>query len=578
MLITEGYRKDINGLRAIAVIIVIIFHLGYFSNGYLGVDIFFVISGYLITSIVYKEALENRFSIVSFYIRRIRRIIPLVVFAVLVTLIVGLFVMLPDDLENLSQSVIATNLMSNNILLLITTGNYWDISNEFKPLMHTWSLGVEEQFYFILPLLFLLLRGKYVKWILPLLTILTLISLLLFLLPSIGNQPSKFYLLHYRFFEIAIGGVFSIAFKEKAIKIPLGLLLFVFIFCTLIFDNLLTNSVLVVSVALLSVFFMITIRSKIEKVILENSLMQFIGKISFSLYMWHQIVFAYARYFVFEDIKTLPNIVILLVITLLLSLSTYHFIEIPFRDKKRMTTRSVIIVLVIATITTSLISYYIYAKKGIVKNVPELDLVTSKEYSGNLHIKYNERIYAYDKVFTSNDKIKILIVGSSFARDWANVLLESKYGKDIEITYLVKLENNLSTLEKIRLADRIYFSTLDLAEFKVLEKEFNIDKSKVWNIGPKNFGKNNGFIYNQAKNNSYCKQRIKIEEKFFLHNEKLKKQWKDRYVDLIGLVIDDKKTIPVFDNECRLISQDCTHFTQFGAKHYATIINNLIVL
>ena len=128
------FRKDINGLRAIAVLPVIFFHAGvpFFSGGFLGVDVFFVISGYLITKILYKEAKENRFSIVQFYIRRIRRIIPLVVFCTLSALIVGTLVMLPDDLENLSQSIVATNFMANNILLLITTGNYWNVSNEFS--------------------------------------------------------------------------------------------------------------------------------------------------------------------------------------------------------------------------------------------------------------------------------------------------------------------------------------------------------------------------------------------------------------------------------------------------------------
>lgn len=135
------YRNDIDGLRAIAVLAVIVFHFGYLSNGFLGVDIFFVISGFLITGIIYKEINDNRFSIINFYLRRIRRIIPLALFVSLVALIIGIATMLPDDLENLAQSVIATNLFSNNVLQAITVKNYWDLVNEYKPLMHTWSLG-----------------------------------------------------------------------------------------------------------------------------------------------------------------------------------------------------------------------------------------------------------------------------------------------------------------------------------------------------------------------------------------------------------------------------------------------------
>lgn len=148
------YRTDIDGLRAIAVISVILFHLGYLPNGYLGVDIFFVISGYLITGIVFNEVIENRFSILKFYERRIRRIIPLVLFTTFIAFLPGVFFMLPDDLENLCQSIIASNFSMNNILMYITSDNYWDVRNDYKPLMHTWSLGIEEQFYLLYRLFF----------------------------------------------------------------------------------------------------------------------------------------------------------------------------------------------------------------------------------------------------------------------------------------------------------------------------------------------------------------------------------------------------------------------------------------
>src|SRR5690349_7687321 len=154
------FRKDIQGLRALAVIVVIIFHLGFLPNGYLGVDVFFVISGFLIIGIINKDFINGTYSIKDFYVRRFRRIIPLVLLTGLVALILGTYFMLPDDLENLSQSIIATNFFSNNILQLITVRNYWDIMNEYKPLMHTWSLGVEEQFYIVIPFLFLFSSRK----------------------------------------------------------------------------------------------------------------------------------------------------------------------------------------------------------------------------------------------------------------------------------------------------------------------------------------------------------------------------------------------------------------------------------
>ena len=129
--IPKKYRIEIDGLRAIAVISVVIFHFGYAPNGFLGVDVFFVISGYLITNIIYNKVLINDFSLVDFFTRRIKRIIPLVSFISLVSLVLGLIFMLPDDLENLAQSIIATNLFNNNTLQVVTTKNYWDVVNEF---------------------------------------------------------------------------------------------------------------------------------------------------------------------------------------------------------------------------------------------------------------------------------------------------------------------------------------------------------------------------------------------------------------------------------------------------------------
>jgi len=161
---TLKYRKDIDGIRAISVVAVILFHMGYFPLGYLGVDVFFVISGFLITSILYSDLIMNKLSIRRFYMRRIRRILPLVLVVNVVALLIGVFVMLPYDLDKLCQSVIATNLFGNNLLEYVSSGSYWSLRNEYRPLIHTWSLGIEEQFYLLYPLLFLVaLKNKFVS-------------------------------------------------------------------------------------------------------------------------------------------------------------------------------------------------------------------------------------------------------------------------------------------------------------------------------------------------------------------------------------------------------------------------------
>lgn len=149
-----SYRREIDGLRAIAVIPVMIFHAGFnfFEGGFLGVDVFFVISGYLITSMILVQQSNDQFSYSLFYERRIRRIIPALLIVMIACIPFAYFMMQPDDLENFGQSLISTTLMSNNILLYITSG-YWDLTSAFKPLLHTWSLGIEEQYYLIFPIL-----------------------------------------------------------------------------------------------------------------------------------------------------------------------------------------------------------------------------------------------------------------------------------------------------------------------------------------------------------------------------------------------------------------------------------------
>src|SRR5262245_4744949 len=151
------YRREVDGLRAVAVVPVILFHAGFsaFSGGFVGVDVFFVISGYLITSIIMADLEAGKFSFMRFYERRARRILPALLSVMAATTPFAYAWMMPDEFKNFGQSLVATATFSNNILLALTTG-YWALAAEFKPLLHTWSLGVEEQYYVIYPLVMIL--------------------------------------------------------------------------------------------------------------------------------------------------------------------------------------------------------------------------------------------------------------------------------------------------------------------------------------------------------------------------------------------------------------------------------------
>ena len=172
------YRAEIDGLRALAVLPVILFHAGFewFSGGFVGVDVFFVISGYLITTIIISEMAEGKFSIINFYERRARRILPALFFVMLACLPFAWLWLAPSDLRDFGQSLVAVSTFSSNILFWWESG-YFDTAAELKPLLHTWSLAVEEQFYILFPLFLMLTWRLGIKTILILLSIVFLISL-----------------------------------------------------------------------------------------------------------------------------------------------------------------------------------------------------------------------------------------------------------------------------------------------------------------------------------------------------------------------------------------------------------------
>ena len=200
------YRAEIDGLRALAVIPVILFHAGFelFGGGFVGVDVFFVISGYLITTIIINEMDEGKFSLVNFYERRARRILPALFFVMLVCLPFAWYWLLPSDLKDFSQSVVAVAIFSSNILFWRESG-YFDTAAELKPLLHTWSLAVEEQYYLLFPLFLLLTWRLGKKWILVLLGIAFPISLGLAHWAAYNNPSADFYLLPTRGWELLLG-------------------------------------------------------------------------------------------------------------------------------------------------------------------------------------------------------------------------------------------------------------------------------------------------------------------------------------------------------------------------------------
>lgn len=559
----QGYRPDIDGLRAIAVVAVIAFHMGFLPNGYLGLDVFFVISGYLITRLIHTEMTSGHFTLTGFYLRRVRRIIPLTLVVSTVALLVGFHGMLPDDLENLAQSVVATNLFSNNVLQAITTRNYWDVANEFKPLMHTWSLGVEEHFYIIYPLLLLWLAAGHGAYLLPGLLILGIASLTLNWLPIQDFQ--KFYWMPFRFYELALGGVVAVvqtrplllgfarpalligliillAYRSPWLPAPLGQSLTVAMSAGLMLDG--------------------GTSANIADRLLRNRYLVGMGLISFSLYMWHQPVLAFTRYY-FTSTFT-PNVIFAVSILIFtLSVVSYFAVEKPFRDSRRVGTRVLLIVIAVAYIVLLLPSVYIHFRSGVIRDVPELEITFDIVESG-MHAKFNRVAFEYDKPFSKSDKIKVLVIGNSFARDWVNVLLASEHAAKLDISYVEDPFRNADLSARATQADGIYYSDADVDEVAIL----GLPIRKLTVVGTKNFGVSSGRFYIHGKE-GYCEQRTNVEPEFTAANDQARRAWGGHYLDLIGRLKDANGMVPVFTPSCRFISQDTRHLTRAGAQYFA---------
>ena len=344
------YRPEIDGLRAIAVGAVILYHaritiMGHqpFKGGFIGVDIFFVISGYLITSIILKELIATgSFSFKNFYERRIRRILPVLLFIMLVSLPFAWMVMLPTNFIDFSKSILYSLGFSSNYYFDYTGQVYGDTGGLYKPFLHTWSLSVEEQFYILFPIILLITFKYFREYLIYILTFGFIISLGLAEWTSRNDLSASFYFIHTRMWELLAGSIlayFEIIKGHRNKYKPLNLILptvgLILIGHSVLFFNteILHPSFYTLS-PIIGICLIIWFSNKDEPVtrILSSKLFVGFGLISYSLYLWHYPIFAFAR---IGDVGQLGIIKLLILIsTLVLSIVSYFFIEKPARNKK----------------------------------------------------------------------------------------------------------------------------------------------------------------------------------------------------------------------------------------------------
>ena len=339
------YRPEIDGLRAVAIIPIVLFHAGYktLSGGYVGVDVFFVISGYLITSIILQQLGQNRFSFKDFYLRRAKRILPALFIVLLFSIPFAVALMLPSALKEFGRSLIYVSTYSANFYFRNST-DYFAPSSDQIPLLHTWSLAVEEQFYLLYPAALYLLWRKNRERALLIIGIAAIVSFALSLLGSRNFPTSNFYLLPTRAWELLLGAIaaflqresFSASLDKRLVANALGLAglgLIVYSVFALNDQIAFPGAYALLPVVGAFLFILYSRRGPLSRALLSARPVVYIGKLSYSLYLWHFPVIVFARFLqIGKDIYVGP--VSLILLTGALSIASFHLIENPIRYSK----------------------------------------------------------------------------------------------------------------------------------------------------------------------------------------------------------------------------------------------------
>ena len=446
------YRPEIDGLRAIAVLPVILFHgaVPCFSGGFIGVDVFFVISGFLICSLLQKEISTGTFTLKRFYERRAKRILPILFFVIAATIPFSWIYLLPSEMVSFSKSIVSVLTFTSNIFFWSETG-YWDAAVDLKPLLHTWSLGIEEQFYIFFPILLIVLF-KFNKKLIPIsILLLTIASLFAAQRTTLRAPDANFYLLPTRSWELGIGALISTNFvglksfisrferKRLVFETLNAVGLLAILYSIFVFDEHTPHPSLVTLIPTLGTGLILLCGSEdtLVKKFLSAKYITLIGLISYSMYLWHKPIFAFVRHKNLEE----PHFTVFILLTLVvivISYLTWKYIETPFRKKDGLKSMVIKMVFVLPPLVFLLFGLTGIATKGFdfridgkkFKNYQpdreELrrhswDILRSHAESDDYFISENE---ADKKLWfdTLDNRYKVLLVGNSHSKDLYNTL------------------------------------------------------------------------------------------------------------------------------------------------------------
>jgi peptidoglycan/LPS O-acetylase OafA/YrhL len=572
------YRPDIDGLRAIAVLSVVLYHAGVplVPGGYLGVDVFFVISGYLITLILVADIDRGGIDFRRFYQRRVRRILPALVLVLACCVPFALWLMLPKFLESFGQEMFATLAFANNIKLALTT-TYWDLESTQKPLLHTWSLGVEEQFYLLFPV-FLALVARYGKR--GQVAGIVAVGLCSFVLAELTFRLVgwvNFFLPTSRAWELMAGCAAAfVARRERRFDQVITLACLAAILASVVLmGEVPTPSAWSLPAVLGTAGLLVFNREGLLATrILSLKPVVLVGLISYSAYLWHQPLFAFARVARLAP-PSPPLMALLTVLTFVLAWLSWRYVEQPFRDPARVTWRRVLALAVAPAIVLALFGLVLHFARGFPRwTYPNLDP------SVPIYIEYNERVRTIAAgPFADNGRPNVLVLGNSFGRDVVNVLLESGAVAGKNVQYILEegacpspSMDQEATREAVDQADVIVVALSGDASACIGRGFAEIERLSpvpVVYFGNKYFGQNinpYGRVPMALRGTTLADGTAEVAAQNDAVAAFLPP---DRFVDLMRTLGPDGRHVRFFNSDGNPITRDRLHFTQYGARFVA---------
>lgn len=634
-----NYNYNIDVLRGISILLVLIYHFKielfnffFFSGGYLGVDIFFLISGYLITSILHINIEKNIFSFKDFFLRRFLRIVPVYVFVIFLTLLASYFVLTPSHLIDISESSIASSFFYSNIFFWKTLNNYYNPDAILNPLLHTWSLSIEIQFYLFFSICFYILK-KYFLRIKTILLTLGIISFTISCLFSYYEPQINFFGFQSRLWEFILGS-FIFFYKDK-INLQLNdiikYLIYILVIIFAVFFDETTKHPSYLTLVFLFFVSILMLNCKNNKILTLEKPLKFFGTLSYSLYLWHYpILSIYERMPVLD---TIYNKLILFIFIMIVSYFSYYFLELKLKKKIKIN---------FYFVTIFFISLIILSVTNIKEDGFKNRLKLNKIYEDSQNDLSMEYLKGEKKIFENNTKKNILIIGNSHGvqslqgfllnKDQYNDLIFKNF--HIQISCLGEFilvsksdsckgfldfnekENFLIGIENFKKAKTIILSTRwtidDLKNLPSVIKFLEKQKKNIIIFNSIVDIQNEGDLIYKKSSNLNLLQKIYINDKFLFEkflftfnrfpstkeltlmeseyfknlsqkrvtiNNKLKNLALENnitFFDLNSFICDNElKTCKVITNTKKHIMYDNTgHLTMNGAKHIFNNINN----